>query len=91
MTDTLETIYGRKVTKNLSKMNTEAIGSWAGLVWTALNESNVLGLKQLKKITKLKDKEVFAAIGWLAREGKVEIQTNPDDEKDLLFTLVGDK
>lgn len=72
-------------------MNTEAIGSWAGLVWTALNESNVLGLKQLKKITKLKDKEVFAAIGWLAREGKVEIQTNPDDEKDLLFTLVGDK
>lgn len=72
-------------------MNSEAIGSWAGLVWTALNESNVLGLKQLKKITKLKDKEVFAAIGWLAREGKVEIQTNPDDEKDLLFTLVGDK
>ena len=72
-------------------MNTEAIGSWAGLVWTALNESNVLGLKQLKKITKLKDKEVFAAIGWLAREGKVEIQTKPDDEKDLLFTLVGDK
>ena len=72
-------------------MNTEAIGSWAGLVWTALNESNVLGLKQLKKITKLKDKEVFAAIGWPAREGKVEIQTNPDDEKDLLFTLVGDK
>lgn len=61
------------------------------MVWTALNESNVLGLKQLKKITKLKDKEVFAAIGWLAREGKVEIQTNPDDEKDLLFTLVGDK
>ena len=48
-------------------------------------------LKQLKKITKLKDKEVFAAAGWLAREGKLEIQTNPDDEKDLLFTLTGDK
>ena len=43
-------------------MNTEAIGSWAGLVWTALNESNVLGLKQLKKITKLKDKEVFGDV-----------------------------
>ncbi|MDE6283486.1 MAG: winged helix-turn-helix domain-containing protein, partial [Muribaculaceae bacterium] len=51
----------------------------------------VVGLKQLKKETKLKDKEVFAAIGWLAREGKVEIQTNPEDEKDLLFTLVQDK
>lgn len=71
-------------------MNTETIGAWAGLVWNALNESDVLGLKQLKKISKLKDKEVFAAIGWLAREGKVAIQPNPDDEKDMLFTLVGD-
>ena len=72
-------------------MNTETIRAWAGLVWNALNESDVLGLKQLKKISKLKDKEVFAAIGWLAREGKVAIQPNPDDEKDMLFTLVGDK
>lgn len=72
-------------------MNSETIGAWAGLVWNALNESDVLGLKQLKKISKLKDKEVFAAIGWLAREGKIEIQPNPEDEKDMLFTLVGDK
>ena len=71
-------------------MNTETIGAWAGLVWNALNESDVLGLKQLKKISKLKDKEVFAALGWLAREGKVAIQPNPDDEKDMLFTLVGE-
>lgn len=72
-------------------MNAEAIGAWAGLVWQALNEADTLGIKQLKKITKLKDKETFAAIGWLAREGKVEIQSNPDDEKDLLFTLTTDK
>ena len=72
-------------------MNTETIGTWAGQVWNALNEADVLSLKQLKKITKLKDKEVHAAIGWLAREGKVEIQVNPDDEKDFLFTLVGNK
>ena len=71
-------------------MNTEAIGAWAGLVWNALNEADVLGLKQLKKISKLKDKEVFA-IGWLAREGKVNIQVNPDDEKDFLFSLACDK
>ncbi len=72
-------------------MNAEAIGSFAGLVWQALNETDTLGLKQLKKITKLKDKEVFAAIGWLAREGKIDIQSNPDDEKDLLLALVQDK
>ena len=72
-------------------MNTAAIGSWAGLVWNALNETETVGLKQLKKITKLKDKELFAAVGWLAREGKVDIQSNPDDEKDLLFALVQEK
>jgi hypothetical protein len=72
-------------------MNAEAIGGWAGLVWNALSAADVLGLKQLKKVTKLKDKQVFAALGWLAREGKVDIQVNPDDEKDLLFTLAGDK
>ena len=48
-------------------MNAEAIGGWAGLVWNALSAADVLGLKQLKKITKLKDKQVFAALGWLAR------------------------
>ncbi len=34
---------------------------------------------------------MFAAIGWLAREGKVDVQTNPDDEKDFLFCLTQDK
>lgn len=72
-------------------MNSETIGAWAGQVWNALNEADVLGTKQLKKISKLKDKELFAAIGWLAREGKVEIMTNHEDEKDYLFSLVGDK
>jgi hypothetical protein len=69
-------------------MNTEAIGSWAGLVWNALSETDTVGIKQLKKITKLKDKEVFAAIGWLAREGKIAILPNEEDDKDLLFQLV---
>ena len=39
-------------------MNTDTIGTWAGLVWGALNEADVLDNKQIKKITKLKDKEL---------------------------------
>ena len=69
-------------------MNTETIGCWAGLVWNALNEADILDIKQIKKITKLKDKEVFAAIGWLAREGKVAIQANEEDPKEHLISLV---
>ena len=69
-------------------MNTDTIGMNAGLVWNALNEVEVMGLKQLKKATKLKDKEVFAAIGWLAREGKINIQADENDPKELVLSLI---
>ena len=70
------------------KMNLEVIGIWAGAVWTALNsaENTTLTMKALKKATKLKEKEVFAALGWLGREGKVAIA---ETEKDVTITLVG--
>lgn len=69
------------------KMNVESIGNWAGLMWNALNEVETLGLKQVKKATKLKDKELYAAIGWLAREGKLNIVENAE-EKELYLSLV---
>ena len=68
-------------------MNVETFGTWAGLVWNALNENDVLGNKEIKKVTKLKDKELYAAIGWLAREGKLNIAES-EDGKDLVLSLV---
>ncbi len=72
-------------------MNTETIGMYAGSVWVALNNADALGVKQIKKMTKLKDKEVYAALGWLAREGKVTILPDPDDEKELIISLTDNK
>lgn len=69
-------------------MNTEVIGANAGTVWVALSGAEALGIKQLKKITKLKDKEVYAALGWLAREGKINIAPDPEDEKEVIISLV---
>ena len=54
----------------------------------ALSGAEALGIKQLKKITKLKDKEVYAALGWLAREGKIEMNPDPEDEKEIIVSLV---
>ncbi len=71
-------------------MNTEIIGTNAGSVWVALNTADALGVKQLKKITKLKDKELYAALGWLARENKIVIAPDPDDEKEIIVTLVNE-
>ena len=68
-------------------MNVEMIGTNAGAVWTALSEAAAtLDTKQIKKATKLKDKELYAALGWLAREGKVTLAP-ADDSKELLVTL----
>lgn len=72
-------------------MNTDTIGMNAGLVWNALNDAQAMGLKQLKKATKLKEKEMFAAIGWLAREDKINIQADDKDPKELILSLVQGK
>ena len=69
-------------------MNTEAIGAWAGLLWNALNETEAaLDKKQIKAATKLKDKEIHAAMGWLARENKLTFPET-EDCKDVLVALV---
>ncbi len=69
-------------------MNVDEIGTNAGLVWQALSTADAMGVKQIKKVAKLKDKEVFAALGWLAREGKINIDTDPEDAKELIISLV---
>ena len=59
------------------------IGENAGLVWGAL-QNGALGVKALKKATKLKNDELFLALGWLAREGKV---TFTEAEADTIIAL----
>jgi Winged helix-turn-helix domain (DUF2582) len=49
------------------------IGHTAGLVWRHLSERGESSLAKLKQETKLADQILFMAVGWLAREGKVEI------------------
>ena len=50
----------------------ELIGTNAGLVWNALNEGGKMSVKAVKKATKIKaEKDLYAAMGWLAKEGKL--------------------
>ena len=61
-------------------MNAENIGTWAGLVWNALNDAKKgLSLKDLRKATKLKVNEMHCALGWLAKEGKLNFAEGKDD------------
>lgn len=49
----------------------EKIGADAGIVWKILDEKGSQNVKELKKLAKLTEKELYAAIGWLAREEKL--------------------
>lgn len=72
-------------------MNTDTIGLSAGNVWVVLNDAVAMDTKQLKKAAKIKtDKELYAALGWLAREGKINF-VSTDDSKELMISLVQDK
>ena len=61
------------------------IGTNAGLVWKVLNEGGRMNVKQLKKATKLIDKDLYAALGWLAKENKLAFE---DLDGDVFVSLV---
>ena len=65
-------------------MLNEKIGNNAGLVWSAL-EGGELNVKSVKKATKLTEKDLNLALGWLAREGKVQFN---EVEGELFVALV---
>ncbi len=65
-------------------MFTEKIGNNAGLIWNALSNGE-LEVKAIKKATKLTEKDLNLALGWLAREGKVSFN---EVEKELFVSLV---
>lgn len=57
----------------------EKIGNDAGRIWNALNESGRRSVKELKKLVKMTEKELYAALGWLAREEKLIFEKQEDD------------
>ncbi len=51
----------------------EYFGARAGVIWAYLKENGPSSITQIKRKTKLKDTELYSGLGWLGREGKIEI------------------
>lgn len=64
-------------------MLSEKIGTNAGIIYAAL-EKGELNVKAVKKTTKLAEKDLNLALGWLAREGKVKFN---EVEGELFVSL----
>lgn len=76
-------LFTNKNFTNQTIMLLEKIGINAGLVWAAL-EGSELNVKAIKKTTKLAEKDLNLALGWLAREGKVKFN---EVEGELFVSL----
>ena len=74
----------RSQTTIIVKEMIEKIGINAGKLWIVLDESGRQNMKEIKKVTKLTDKDLYTALGWLAREGKITLE---EVEKELFISL----
>ncbi len=63
----------------------EEIGATAGKVWGFLTASGTVSLSAVEKGVDAPRAQVYMALGWLAREGKVAIDR---DERSLRIRLL---
>lgn len=57
----------------------ENIGIDAGKVWTRLEEKGRMNVRDLRRDIKLTERDTFAALGWLAKEGKIFLEKDGRD------------
>ena len=74
-----------KIVTRLIIMEINNIGNNAGLVWNALNSNGKMTETKLKKETGLASADFFAALGWLAREGKVNVEVEVKGAKSCEY------
>lgn len=72
------TIFASYINKKINIM-VEKIGADAGKVWTKLDKEGRMNVKDLRKVIKLTERDAFAALGWLAKEGKLTIEKDGRD------------
>ena len=65
----------------------EKAGNIAGKIWNALAESEGMTFKQIKKVTKLTEKDFNLGLGWLLRENKLVITETGDEKDPYIYSL----
>lgn len=69
-------------------MDKRSIGVNAGVVWRLLDNNRRWEYNELKAASGLSDRDLNAAIGWLARENKIEFKTDAATSKEYLYLSV---
>ena len=72
-------------------MDKHIIGENAGVLWRVLNTDAQKKLEEIKKGTGLDDMELASAIGWLARENKIQFELqypNGKEKKAYVYLML---
>lgn len=69
-------------------MNKTQIGENAGIVWNILKDNRHWEYDNLKKNSGLSDRDLNAALGWLAREDKIDFDMNEGSDRVFLIVNV---
>ncbi len=62
-------------------MEINNIGNNAGVIWNVLNANGKMTESKLKKESGLGSAEFYMALGWLAREGKLNLEAEVKGSK----------
>ncbi len=65
-------------------MDTASVGETAGKVWQFLDREGKSSVSAIEKGVDVSTREVLMSIGWLAREGKIDLSEEP---RGLYITL----
>ena len=71
-------------------MEQSLIGKNAGVIYELLQGKGNVEVAKLKKESKLTDSEMWAAIGWLSREDKLECFTEKKARKTFVYYSLKD-
>ena len=66
-------------------MNKNGIGINAGIVWRLLDNNRRLEYREIKRLSGLSDRELNMAVGWLAREDKIRIDSYIENGKEYYY------
>lgn len=65
---------------------TNKIGADAGKVWNAISTVGEIDISSIERVTQIKEKDAFSALGWLAREDKI-VTIDSTKDGQLKFRL----
>ena len=70
-------------------MEINNIGNNAGVIWNVLNANGKMTETKLKKESGLGSADFYTALGWLAREGKINVVVEERCSKSCeYYTLI---